>query len=155
MKTERVRVMDGPIPAGIWERTDMEPNLVTAPEHMAVMRELIQREPLFHREEFGTTRKDFEQMTAPEFWEVSASGRRFSRKFVLDTLDERYQKPTHDIWEIGDFYCVQIAAENYLVTYTLLQGERITRRATIWRRTSKGWQIVYHQGTVVAQNSSS
>jgi len=152
MKTQRVTVIDGPLPPGIWQRNDMEPHLVTAPEHMAVLHELMQREPLFHRSGFGMTRKDFEKMTAPEYWEVSASGRRFSREFVLDTLEPRYEHPTEDVWEVGDFHCLEIAADNYLVTYTLVQGERITRRATIWRRTVEGWQIVYHQGTIVARS---
>lgn len=127
----------------------MEPTLVTAPENAEVLRELMQREPLFHRAEFGTARKDFDKMIAPEFWEVSASGRRFSREFVLSTLEERYKNPIEAVWEIGDFHCLEIAADNYLMTYTLFQGERVTRRATIWRRTPDGWQIVYHQGTIV------
>ena len=152
MKTQRVTVIDGPLPPGIWQRSDMEPNLVTAPEHMAVLHELMQREPLFHRPEFGTTRKDFESMTAPTFWEIGASGRRFSRQFVLDVLEKRYEKSTEEVWEMGDFHCLEIAANNYLITYTLIQGERVTRRATIWRRTVEGWQIVYHQGTIVAQS---
>ena len=152
MKTQRVTVVDGPLPAGIWERKDIEPSHATASEHMAVRDELIQREPLFHRAAFGTSRLDFEKLTAPEFWEVGASGRRFSREFVLSTLEERYANQKEDVWEVGDFLCQEIAADNYLVTYTLIQGERVTRRATIWRRTSSGWQIVYHQGTAVAQN---
>jgi hypothetical protein len=152
MKTQRVTVVDGPLPPGIWQRANMEPNLVTAPEHMAVLHELMQREPLFHRPEFGTTRKDFERMTAPTFWEVGASGRRFSRQFVLDVLEKRYENSTEDVWEIGGFHCLEIAADNYLITYTLVQGERVTRRATIWRRTAEGWQILYHQGTTVTES---
>jgi hypothetical protein len=142
-------VIDGPLPQGVWERGDMEPNLVTPPEHMAVARELMEREPLFHRPESGTTRKDFEKMTAPCFWEVGASGRRYSRKFVLDVLEERYKNASGTVWEVGDFHCLEIATNNYLVTYTLIQGERVTRRATIWRRTADGWQILFHQGTIV------
>jgi hypothetical protein len=153
MKTERVTVIDGPLPSGTWERSDMEPSLVTAPEHMAVLRELMKREPLFHKPEFGTTRRDFAAMTAAEFWEVSASGRRFSREFVLDVLEKRYENATEAVWEMGDVHCREIAAENYLFTYTLMQGERVTCRASIWRRTLDGWQVVYHQGSVVAQNS--
>lgn len=148
MNTQRVTVIDGPLPAGIWEQADIEPRLVTAPEHIAVRDELMKREPLFHRAGFGMARADFEKMTAPEFWEVGASGRRFSRQFVLDTLEPRYKHPTEDVWEIGDFHCQEIAADNYLVTYTLNQHQRVTRRATIWRRTAEGWQIVYHQGTI-------
>jgi len=28
-------------------------------------------------------------------------------------------------------------------------GPRITRRATLWRRTAGGWKVLYHQGTLV------
>lgn len=152
MKTQRVTVIDGPLPAGIWERADMEPPLVTAPEHLAVRDELMRREPLFHRAEFGTTRKDFDKVLAAGFWETSASGRRFSREFILNTLEKRYENSTEDVWEVGDFYCLEIAADNYLVTYTLIQGQRVSRRATIWRRTTGDWQAVYHQGTVMQQS---
>jgi hypothetical protein len=145
----RERVIDGPLPPDAFLAANMEPRLVTAPELVVVLRELIAREPLFHRPEFGITRRDFERMTAPEFWEVGASGRRYSRQFCLDMLERRYEHPTEEVWEIGDFHCQQIAVDNYLLTYTLAQGERVTRRATIWRRTAEGWQLVYHQGTPV------
>jgi len=127
----------------------MEPDFATAPEHNEVLRELMAREPLFHRPEFGTTRKDFDKLMAPEFWETTASGRRVSRQFILDCLEKRYEKTTEVTWEIEDFRCSEIAANNYLVTYTLFQDERITRRTAIWRRTADDWQVVYHQGTVV------
>ncbi|WP_199345088.1 hypothetical protein [Nostoc foliaceum] len=45
--------------------------------------------------------------------------------------------------------CIVSLADYYLVTYTLIQGTRITLRSTIWRQTPQGWKIVYHQGTVV------
>ena len=121
----------------------------TNPHLLAVLQELKQREPIFHRPELGTTRGDFENMTDPSFWEVGASGRRYSRDFILDTLENRMLQGFEDIWETLDFHCLEIAPENYLVTYTLLQGARVTRRATLWRRTSSGWKILYHQGTVV------
>jgi len=127
----------------------MEPTLVTDPALLDVLNELIQREPIFHRPELGTTRTDFERMTDTAFWEVGASGRRYSRQFVLDELEKRYANPAEDLWQTRDFHCLEIAADNYLLTYTLLQGARVTRRSTIWRRTAEGWKIVYHQGTVV------
>jgi hypothetical protein len=149
MQTHRVEVIDGPIPDWVLTRSDTEPQLETKPENLSVMHELLQREPLFHRAEFGTSRKDFERMTAPTFWEVGASGRRYSRQTVLDVLDKRYENPTKDVWEVNGFHCLEIAPDNFLATYTLKQGERVSRRATIWRRTPEGWQIVYHQGTLV------
>lgn len=150
MKTQPITVIDGPLPPNLWQRPGMEPQLVTAPELISILKELMQREPIFHRADSDTSRAAFEKLTAPEFWEVGASGRRYSRKFVLDTLEERYAHPTQTVWEIGEPHCLQIAPDNYLLTYTLIQKGRATRRATIWRRTADGWQILYHQGTVVA-----
>jgi hypothetical protein len=127
----------------------MEPEFTTAPELKSVLEELRQREPIFHKPQFGTTRRDFENMTLPEFWEVGASCRRYSREFVLDTLENRRPDPEEAAWMVRDFQCRAIAADNYLVTYTLLQGARHSRRSTIWRRTAEGWKILYHQGTLV------
>jgi hypothetical protein len=133
------------------ERSQGGPRIafVTSPELLAVLEELKQREPIFHHPEFGTTRRDYENMTDPEFWEVGASGRRYSREFVLETLANRLPDPAESKWLTRDFQCREIAADNYLITYTLMQGLRITRRATLWRRTAGGWKVLYHQGTLV------
>ena len=116
-----------------------------------VQRELEAREPLFHRPALGTTRADFERMTVESFWEVGASGRRYDRAFVLDELERRYASHYEDQWETRDFACTHLGDETYLLTYTLLQGPRVTRRSTIWRKTEEGWKAVYHQGTIVAE----
>ncbi len=128
----------------------MEPNLVLDQKLSAVLSELMRREPIFHRPEFGTTRADFERMTETTFWEVGASGRCYSRADVWKVLAKRHANPVADVWQTRDFQCLELAADNYLLTYTLLQGARVTRRSTIWRRTAAGWKIVYHQGTIVS-----
>jgi hypothetical protein len=111
---------------------------------------LMAREPIFHRPEFGTARADFERMMAPEFFEVGASGQRYSRKFVLDLLEQRHASPQEDVLEASGFECAWLGGETYLLTYDLVQDRvRYTRRSTIWRKSSDGWQIVYHQGTIV------
>lgn len=131
----------------------MEPNLTTNPKLVNILEELIKREPIFHHPEFGTSRSDFENMTADCFWEVGASGRQYSREYIINVLVERYSNPTYeDIWETKDFHCLEIAPDNYLITYTLIQNTtRITRRSTIWRRSNNEWKIVYHQGTIVQE----
>lgn len=89
-------------------------------------------------------------MAAEDFWEVGASGRCYSRQYVLDELEKRHSSPREDIWETKDFRCRKLAADVYLLTYTLLQDRvRVTRRSTIWQRTPDGWKIIYHQGTIV------
>ena len=132
-----------------WLR-EMEPTLTTAPELQDVLAELSHREPIFHRPEFGTSRANFEQMTAEDYWETGASGRRYSRQSVLDGLEVRFSAPHADVWETKDFHCRRLGEDTYLLTYTLLQDKaRLTRRATIWQKTPDGWKIVYHQGTMV------
>jgi hypothetical protein len=128
----------------------MGPTFTTALELQGVLAELSSREPIFHRPEFGTSRADFERMTTEDYWEVGASGRRYSRNFVLNKLGKRFSVPHADVWETRDFQCHRLSEDTYLLTYTLLQDkQRFTRRATIWQKTSDGWEIVYHQGTVV------
>ena len=127
------------------------PELHTDPALLPVLDELRRREPIFHRPEFGSTRADHLAMTAEDFWEVGASGNRYSRDYVLDVLEERQRNPQPDPWETSEFHCRQLAEAVYLLTYTLRQGERVTRRATIWRRDPDGWKIVFHQGTLVAE----
>jgi len=133
----------------------MEPTRTTPPTLRSIERELIDREPIFHRPELGNNRSAFEAMTADDFWETGASGRRYSRQYVLDTLERRHALPHEDPWETSDFYCQEIAPQNYLLTYTLRQGARLTRRATLWRRAERGWLVVYHQGTPVDANGGS
>ncbi len=128
-----------------------EPHLVADPELEPVLRELLAREPIFHHPEQGTTRRDFEAMVDPGFWEVGASGRRYGREYVLDVLEERARHPPEERWETRDGHCLEIARDHYLLTYTLRQGDRLTRRSTIWRLTPDGWRIVYHQGTVAEE----
>jgi hypothetical protein len=127
-----------------------EPKLETDPELAEVLEQLSAREPIFHRAEFGVSREDFERMTVEEFWEVGASGRRYSRNFVLDELEKRYAAGHEDVWETSEFHCRRLAEDVFLLTYTLVQdGTRVTRRSTIWQRIAEDWKIVFHQGTVV------
>ena len=118
---------------------------------LPVLEELRRREPIFHRPEFASDRAGFEQMMSPDYCEVGASGRRYSREFILQTLE---QTPPVDAdaagWQSWDHECRHLGPNTYLLTYRLRQGERLTRRATIWRNTPQGWQILYHQGTIVS-----
>lgn len=117
----------------------------------SVLEELRRHEPIFHTPEFGTTLADFEKATAPEYWEVGASGRRYSRQFILRTLQQNPPSNAASVgWQSHDHGLRRLGPDTYLFTYTLRQAERLTRRATIWRTTSEDWRILYHQGTIVS-----
>jgi hypothetical protein len=130
---------------------------MTDTENLNILNQLIQREPIFHHPEFGTTREDFEQMTDRTFWEIGASGRRYSREEVIAAVVKRYEDPQYrgihtppeNTWQTQDFHCRSIGHDHYLLTYTLIQPDRVTRRSTLWRQSPNGWQILYHQGTIV------
>ena len=123
----------------------------TDPTLVAALEELRRREPIFHVAEFGTTIADFERLMSPDYWEVGASGRRYSREFILAHLREN---PPVDAatagWTTEQHALRQLGPETYLLTYTLHQQQRVTRRATIWQRTEEGWRILYHQGTIAS-----
>ena len=121
----------------------MQPILATPPELMGILDELRSLEPLFH------TGHAAESIAAPTFWEVGASGRRYSRQYVLDVLREREADPAAEDWHAEDFYVAPAGPGHYLLTYTLHQPERVTRRLTVWQRSGGQWQAIYHQGTIV------
>jgi hypothetical protein len=128
----------------------MEPILVNDPTLADVFAQIEQREPIFHREACGATRRDFENIADANFWEVGASGNRYSREYVIDALARCHSVPHEDIWEVRGLHCMALGADTYLATYTLLQNRtRLTRRATIWQSTPDGWKALYHQGTLV------
>ena len=130
--------------------TGMEPNLKTDCALANVLAELVSREAILHRPESGSTRADLERMMVEDFWETGASGRRYSREFVLDELERRTANPPADEWHYSDFHCRRLGPDTYLLTYTLVQDQgRCTRRMTIWQQASEGWKAVYHQGTEI------
>ena len=117
------------------------------PDVSNVVSELRALEPLIYAANGGLPRAHFERLLAPGFWEVGASGKRYSRAFVLDALQRRQESPIDEAWEAENFEAQALAPGLFLLTYTLHQPTRISRRATLWRRSDIGWLMVYHQGT--------
>ena len=133
----------------------MDPELRTDERLLTALAELIGREPLFHRREIISSRADFDAEIAADYWEVGASGRRYGRELVWAVLERRYTSGVPDEyesgrWSITDVHLREIADRTYLLTYTLDQAGRITRRLTVWqRRPDDGWLALFHQGTIV------
>ena len=121
------------------------------PDLLLVLDELQSLEPIFHNEKFGTSIADFTRMTVPDFWEVGASGKRYSREFILEEFSQRPPVNGQEAgWISSEFGVRRLGLDTFLLTYVLDQAGRPTRRATIWQRTSEGWRVLYHQGTVIA-----
>lgn len=125
------------------------PSSAVPPSLQPVLQELQRLEPLFHAAHPEAGTHDFEQLVAPEFWEIGASGNRYSRAFALKVLTERVAQPNAASWQTDGFGVTELGADHFLLTYTLYQPGRVTRRTSIWRRSPSDWQVIYHQGTVV------
>jgi hypothetical protein len=118
---------------------------------LPILHELLPLEPIFHTKQFGLTGHDFEKRMAPDYWEVGASGRRYSREFILEFLANHPPVDAASVgWKCSDHTVRHLGPDTYLLTYTLAQGERFTRRSTIWQKRSEGWRILYHQGTIAS-----
>lgn len=107
-------------------------------------------EPIFHSSPVGSSREVFEAMTDESFFEVGASGRVYTREFIIDEVSRRYASNEVDgLLDVSEFRVTSIAEEIWLATYRLTQGSRISRRSTIWSATPAGWVGLFHQGTLV------
>ena len=134
----------------VWMIKDLEEDR----KHHAILEELKAREPIFHHpDKFGRTKEDILAQICDDFWEVGASGNVYTKEQVLATFLLRYNDPGYqDIWETKDFELKEIAPDNYLLTYVLIQDKtRITRRSTIWRKIGDDFKILYHQGTIIQE----
>ncbi|MGC2448107.1 MAG: DUF4440 domain-containing protein [Candidatus Sulfotelmatobacter sp.] len=137
----------------LYSRHMIEPSLTTSPELVGILVELSRRA---HLPSPGIRhhRSDFEKMMAADFWEVGASGTRYSPEFTLDELERRHAAPHEVEWETSDFHG-RLGPDVYLLTHTLLQQRvRRTRRCTVWQRIDQDGNIVYQQGTIVQREQA-
>ncbi len=104
-----------------------------------------------------------EALLHPEFFEFGASGRRWSRREIVEALAAEQRGDAGDsggeaggasvaaeaaVATVTDLAAVRLAADIVLVTYTSENGARRCNRSSIWRRTADGWRVYFHQGTI-------
>ena len=64
----------------------------------------------------------------------------------FQSLSTRPPDPAESLWRTEGHQCRRLSSDTYLLTYTLHQGQRITRRTTVWRQTTSGWQALFPPG---------
>lgn len=89
-----------------------------------------------------------DELLDPDFREVGASGRLWSRAEMIrelpsDAADE------DDAITVTDMHGVRLSGEIVLVTYISERCGRRARRSSLWRRSDRTWRVLYHQGTIV------
>jgi hypothetical protein len=110
---------------------------------------VIDREVALLTSEVRRSPEQLETLLAPDFVEIGASGRLWSRAEIIRALvaETRPDHPAADVREIEGRY---VAEDLVLLTFVTDSPSRRVRRCSLWRRTTGGqWQIAYHQGTPV------
>lgn len=91
-----------------------------------------------------------DELLHDSFFEIGRSGKRYDRAQVIAALIN--DAPGDEI-QAEDFAVTVLSEGCALLTYRSFtrdaQGEiaRPTLRASVWKKTDKGWQMRFHQGT--------
>jgi len=92
-----------------------------------------------------------ERLLDPDFVEVGASGRRWTREAMLADLPDMAGSADGPQYVPIDMMGTELAPGLVQLTYeTAIDGRR-ARRSSIWRKLdeSSGWRMYYHQATPV------
>ena len=113
-----------------------------------VVAELKRLEETLLRPEVRRSRNEMDALLADDFVEYGRSGRIHDKAAILDTTNN----PFGGQLSLYGFSAKALAPSVALVKYsTVLRqtdgNELHSLRSSIWSRTERGWQLVFHQGT--------
>ena len=111
---------------------------------MTAAREVVELELSLLRHDVRTDRRRLDALLHPDFVEIGASGRRWTRAELVEVmLDET----DHDEPVARDIEGRLIDQDTVLVTYTTVRDGRATHRTSTWVRVDGRWIVLHHQGT--------
>lgn len=96
------------------------------------------------RPEVRCNRASLDALLHPDFVEIGASGRRWTRAEMIDHL--ALTANDSDV-EITDMSAREIARGVVLITFTTRSAHRRCLRTSVWVGAGRSWSIVHHQGT--------
>jgi hypothetical protein len=82
-------------------------------------------------------------LLAEEFVEIGSSGRIYDKQQIINRLQQ--EQWTGPLPTVSDFLTRQLAPDLILAIYRIVESNTI--RSSIWKTTSIGWRMVFHQGT--------
>ncbi|WP_444852303.1 nuclear transport factor 2 family protein [Streptomyces sp. NPDC000229] len=103
------------------------------------------------------SRTEAARLLHPDFVEVGASGRRWSRDEMLAALPGMAGgDPGEEWYEVSGMTGVPLAPGLVHLTYETVVEARRVRRSSLWRRdpdSGGAWRLYYHQGTPVPEDT--
>lgn len=87
----------------------------------------------------------------PDFVELGASGRRWDRDSIIESLTTSPEAPEA---QIVDMVPVLVAKGVVHLRYVAATSQRRSHRSSIWLHDESGWRIWFHQGTRITQTAA-
>ena len=118
--------------------------------------DLKELEESLWRSEIRFSQEKMASPLADDFMEIGSSGRIYDRQMTLATSATSPAKETGSRLPLADFTARELAPSLALVNYTSIQdnpdgSEKRALRTSIWKKTDSGWELCFHQGTLVPQ----
>jgi hypothetical protein len=99
--------------------------------------------------EFRFDREWMDRVMAEDFFEYGRSGRSYDREQILDTPAQEIPAMIPLPEFKARLISPNVAQVTYISVLTYPDGEERGRRSSIWSRSSEGWILRFHQGTVL------
>jgi len=87
-----------------------------------------------------------DELLDPDFREIGASGRLWTRAEMLSALAGELSDGSGAI-EATEMAAAVVGCELVLLTYVSSWQGRRARRSSLWRRSAGSWRLLHHQGT--------
>jgi len=105
------------------------------------------------KSEVRLSREKLNLLLADDFIEFGSSGLIYDKKEILDRLPKNSQTSPVEFL-VSDFAVKELSENLILATFKtdkILSDKShlISLRSSIWRKTSDGWQMIFHQGTPI------
>ena len=116
-----------------------------------VIRELvIQQEKEMLEASVRSSESEIKRLIAEDFYEFGSSGRAFGFQDLFPRLQE--EKTETVPYKMTEVQVKFLSDQAVLLTYKLYRGGRHTLRSSIWEEKTVGWQMTFHQGTIVPED---
>ncbi|HZQ18503.1 MAG TPA: DUF4440 domain-containing protein [Terriglobales bacterium] len=120
---------------------------------MSLAEELLELEKKLLNPELRRSPEKLAHFLAEDFIEFGSGGHAYDKKRVLFLL--RKQVPSK--LQIEEFRAIEISESAALVTYRAYsessKGTRSSLRSSLWIQRDGAWQMAFHQGTIVPEQS--
>jgi hypothetical protein len=122
---------------------------------LELLNEIRALEETLHRPEIRRSNTAVGGLLCDGFVEFGSSGKVYQRQEIIDLLAREDEAGDAGRLQAADYAIRAIAEGAVLLTYrtrrtTSAGAERQVLRSSIWQKTEAGWQMLFHQGTVIA-----